>query len=118
MAVELVEVQTPPEIPLTACEMVRQEIAKYSGWDIDIMTAIAISENRPCDPLNHNLSMNENHGICIGSYGVLQVGCLHYHDHENRDDLSTNVAVAYRVWLKRGYQAWTMYKNGEYKKWL
>ena len=62
--------------------------------------------------------MSEDHGVCVGSYGVLQVGCLHYRANENRNDLATNIEVAHRVWLKQGYSAWTMYKNGQYKNYL
>lgn len=95
-----------------------QEVAKYSGWDARTMAAIAQAENRECDPLNHNLSSTEDHGVCIGSYGVLQVGCLHYRAGENRNDLATNVRVAHRVWLSQGYGAWTQYRNGEYTRYL
>jgi hypothetical protein len=98
--------------------MVRAEIAKYSGWNVDTMGAIAKAENRSCDPTRHNLTMSENHGVCVGSYGALQVGCLHYREGEDRSDLATNIAVAYRVYLKQGYKAWTQYNNGEYKKFL
>ena len=110
----------PPETPvtLTPCETVRAEIAKYSGWDVAIISAIAEAENRSCDPLRHNLSASENHKVCVGSYGVLQVGCLHYRDGEDRNDLKTNIAVAHRVYLQQGYGAWTQYNNGEYRKFL
>lgn len=113
-------VNLPPEIPatLTPCETVRVEVAKYSGWDVATISAIAEAENRSCDPLRHNLSADENHKVCIGSYGVLQVGCLHYREGEDRNDLKTNIAVAHRVYLQQGYNAWTMYKNGEYKRFL
>lgn len=89
-----------------------------------MMLAIARAENRTCDPLRHNLSSREDHGTCIGSYGVLQVGCIHYQPNENRNDLGTNVEVAHRVYLERvamtgnGYTAWTMYNNGTYKEFL
>lgn len=113
-------VNLPPEIPatLTPCETVRVEVAKYSGWDVATISAIAEAENRSCDPLRHNLSADEDHKVCIGSYGVLQVGCLHYREGEDRNDLKTNIAVAHRVYLQQGYNAWTMYKNGEYKRFL
>lgn len=80
------------------------------------MFAVAQAENRTCDPLKHNLTMSENHKVCVGSYGVLQVGCVHYGKSDNRDDLATNVRIAHAVWEKQGYRAWTQYKNGEYKK--
>lgn len=94
------------------------------------MSAIARAENRTCDPNMHNMSVGETHRradgstICVGSYGVLQVGCLHYKQGDDRNDLATNVRIAYRVyesrkmWDSSGYRAWTQYNNGEYKKYL
>ncbi len=93
----------------------RAEVSKYTDWDANTIQAIAQAENRSCDPTRHNLTMSENHGVCIGSYGALQVGCLHYSEGEDRNDLATNIAVAHRVWLKQGYNAWTQYRNQEYK---
>ena len=104
--------------PVTKCEAVASEIRKYSEWNASKMLAIAQAENGTCDPLNHNLTMSENHRVCVGSYGVLQVGCLHYEAHEDRDDLSTNVAVAYRVWQQQGYQAWSVFNSGKYRAFL
>lgn len=119
-----------PTAPLTGCEAVRAEVSKYSGWDVSIITAIAKAENRTCDPLRHNLTTSETHRdasgnvICVGSYGVIQVGCLHYREGEDRDDLATNVEVAHRAytarqaWDSSGYNAWTMFTNGTYKQYL
>lgn len=119
MAVETDQqpVNLPPAIPLTPCETVRAEIAKYSGWDVATMSAIAEAENRSCDPTRHNLSADENHKVCIGSYGVLQVGCVHYNG-EDVNDLKTNVAIAHKVWQKQSYGAWTQYNNGTYREFL
>ena len=113
-----------PVAPVTGCEAVKREIDKYTDWNQSIMFAIAQAENSACDPVNHNLTSSETHYngkgevICVGSYGVLQVGCLHYREGENPDDLATNVSVAHRVWAGSGYTAWTMYKNGRYQKFL
>lgn len=107
----------------------RAEIAKYSDWDANIMQAIAQAENRSCDPTRHNETASETHRdsngnvICVGSYGVLQVGCSHYQPGEDRNDLATNIRVAHQTWISRekwgiGYQAWTMYNNGTYKEFL
>lgn len=82
------------------------------------MMAIARAENRNCDPLNHNLSATENHRVCIGSYGVLQVACVHFRPDEDRNDTATVVKVAYRVWQNGGYSPWSMYRNGRYKEFL
>ena len=82
------------------------------------MMAIARAENRSCDPLNHNLTNTETHKVCVGSYGVLQVGCVHFQPGENRNDTATVVRVAYRVWRSQGYHAWTTYSAGKYKEFL
>lgn len=100
------------------------EVAKYGDWDANIVQAIAQAENRDCDPLKHNEKPEETHRrqdgsiICVGSYGVLQVGCLHYQAGENRDDLQTNIRIAHKVWKESNYTAWTMYKNGRYQEFL
>lgn len=103
----------------------QNEIAKYSDWDQNIVQAIAQAENRTCDPLNHNETASETHRradgsvICVGSYGVIQVGCLHYGPGDNKDDLATNIRLAHKVWKDaKGYTPWTMYKNGTYRGFL
>lgn len=117
---------TAPATPvaLGPCEVVAREIAKYSDWDHATMTAIAKSENHDCDPLRHNETSTEDHKSCIGSYGALQVGCVHYLDYgyalteENKNDLALNIKLAHKVWQKQGYTAWTEYKNGGYRRFL
>ena len=109
--------EVPPVTPVTGCEAVASEISKYGEWDQQTMVAIAKAENRACDPFGHNLSAGENHGVCIGSYGVLQVGCVHYNG-EDVNDLAINVSIAHEVWRKQGYNAWTQYTNGTYKEFL
>lgn len=110
---------TPPKTPLTNCEKVRAEVAKYPGWDVDTMTAVAKAESRAhnCDPTGHNLTNSEDHGVCVGSYGALQVGCVHYNG-EDPNDLKTNVKIAHRVWTEQGYNAWTQYREGEHLRFL
>jgi hypothetical protein len=88
------------------------------------MLAIAKAENRTCDPTRHNLTKSETHYnnrgevICVGSYGVLQVGCLHYQQGEDINDLATNVRIAHKVYLLQKYTAWTQYRNSKYKSFL
>lgn len=114
----------PPATPVTPCQAMQAEVNKYTDWDANIVQAIAQAENRACDPTRHNETASETHRradgsvICVGSYGVLQVGCLHYQPGQNRDDLATNIKVAHTVWKGSGYTAWTMYKNGTYQQFL
>lgn len=116
-----------PIQPLSPCDMMRAEVSKYTDWDARIISAIAEAENRTCNPLKHNLTASETHKradgsvICVGSYGVLQVGCLHYGEGEDTNDLATNIRIAHRLWQNRqtwgvGYEAWTMYTNGTWRE--
>lgn len=120
----------PPKAPvqkLNACETMRAEVGRYTDWDARIISAIAEAENRTCNPLKHNETASETHRradgsvICVGSYGALQVGCLHYSEGEDRNDLATNIRIAHRLWQQRevwgiGYEAWTMYTNGTWRE--
>lgn len=125
MAVALSTDPEPAKLPpATPCELMQAEVNKYTDWNTNIVQAIAQAENRDCNPVKPNESAGETHRradgsvICVGSYGVLQVGCLHYQPGESREDLATNVRVAHKVWQESGYTAWTMFKNGTYKEFL
>ena len=107
----------------------RAEVSKYTDWDARIISAIARAENRTCNPSMHNLTESETHRradgsvICIGSYGALQVGCLHYSEGEDVNDLATNVRIAHSLWQNRqkwgnGYEAWSCFLDGSYLKYL
>lgn len=52
------------------------------------------------------------------SVSALQVRILPGREHCDTEDLSVNVKCAYAIWQGQGYAAWTMFNNGEYKKWL
>ena len=127
--VPAIQTEKPPESPVSNCEAVRREIAKYN-WSHSIAMAVAQAENRSCDPKNHNLTASETHRradgsvICVGSYGVIQVGCLHFREGEDVNDMPTTIKVAHRAYVARaswdsnGWNAWTMYKNGKYREFL
>lgn len=109
---------------LTGCEAVAEELSKYSDWDIKTMTAISMAESG-CNPARNNLTASETHRgydgnvVCVGSYGALQIGCVHYlKNPAGLNDLATNVAVAHSVYLKQGYKAWSVYSSGKYLKYL
>lgn len=78
----------------------------------------AESKGHSCEPTGHNMSSSEDHGVCIGSYGALQVGCVHYEANEDINNLETNVRIAHKVWSAQGYDAWTMYRNERYKEFI
>lgn len=111
-----------PQRPV-GCENYRALVSQYN-WDVRTMMAVMQAENQACDPNRNNLSAGETHYgmdgnvICVGSYGLMQMGCLHFTDNQDGNDPATNIAVGYEIWKKQGYNAWTMYRNGEYKKFM
>jgi len=105
-----------PEVEQTtvnySCEYFRSELEKYD-WDVDTVIKIMILESG-CKPTNHNY--NDTHKnyytgevICKGSYGLMQVGCIHYNG-EDKDDWQKNIEIAYRVYKDAGgFTPWTTY---------
>lgn len=61
----------------------------------------------------------EQNGRTYGySVSALQVRVLPGREHCDSHDLAINVACAHAIWLGQGYEAWTKFKNGEYKEFL
>jgi hypothetical protein len=109
-----------PEPPLTGCDAVRAEIAKYRGWDTTIMTAVSKGESNCNTQAKGDTTLTyENNGRVYGySVGVLQVRILEGREHCDSYDLSVNVKCAYEIWQRQGMKAWTVYNSGKYKKFL
>ena len=88
------------------------------------MLAIMQAESS-CEQSKANLSAGETHKdingnvVCVGSYSLLQIGCVHYlQNPEDLLDPTLNIQVGYEVWKKQGYNAWTVYQTGKYLKYL
>lgn len=106
---------------LSGCELARQAISQFSDWDIDIMTAIATSESGGCkaDARGDGGLTYYQDGREYGySVSILQVRILPGREHCDTNDINTNVSCAHDIWLGQGYNAWTDYTNGKYKKYL
>lgn len=58
--------------------------------------------------------------VCQGSYGVMQVACVHnLADPEALFDVEFNIKVARRIYEARGnFNDWGAYRNGSWKKFL
>lgn len=87
------------------CENYRSAVSQYD-WDTDTMMRIMSAESG-CNPTNHNYQ--DNHGSCMGSYGLFQIGCVHGYSVAHLENPSNNIAAAYQIWQSSGYSAWTTY---------
>lgn len=92
-------------------------------------TAVAVAKGE--SRLNANAYNPEAHRdrqgnvICYGSYGVMQIGCVHMQENpEALYDVATNLEVAKRVYqdsLNRrgnGWLPWGVYTDGNWRKHL
>lgn len=82
---------------------------KYD-WDVEMAMDIAWAES-DCNPKFHN--WKDKHKTCLGSWNLMQVGCLHYKKGESRDNIALNIAKAYRIYSDRNdtFRAWTTCKK-------
>lgn len=81
---------------------------KYDGWNVDIMLGICELES---DGVATASNWHDSHDGCNGSFGLLQVACVHGVAREDLYDPATNIKVAYQLWQSNGYAPWTTYKK-------
>lgn len=63
-------------------------------------------------PTAHNPEYHKS-GKCYGSFGLFQVGCLHYEGNpEDLFDEDLNIEYAKKVYEKQGLRAWSVCTNG------
>lgn len=88
---------------LVGCDWVNT----YSDWDTSLMRAICMAESRgrydAVNPVNYD---------GISDYGLLQ---LHG---QAIFEPRANVAAGHSIWLRQGYQAWSVYNNSKYRQFL
>lgn len=87
------------------CEALRPIFGLYD-WDVEMVMKISNFESG-CNPKNHNYK--DKHSTCMGSWNVLNVGCIHYKTGEDIDDVELNVKKAYSIYMskKRSFTDWT-----------
>lgn len=88
-----------------SCTPYVSQIEKYD-WDTSIVIQIMNKESR-CNPLAVNTK--DNHHVCMGSYNILQIACVHYKKGEDRKDPTLAIQKAYELYEKRdgSFKDWT-----------
>lgn len=94
-----------------------EEVRKYS-WPHNVAHAVMMAESRGnSQVVNHNLRTGDH---SVGCFQVNILGKLA----KNRPSESelkkphVNVEFAYRMWAREGWNPWSAYKNGSYRKYL
>ena len=94
--------------PLVGCEAYRQEVARYK-WNVDVALNVMRVESG-CRPTALNPEAHrDRHGrvICNGSRGLFQIGCTSTDNFKGMDDPAANIAQAYALYSRRGWQPWS-----------
>ena len=105
---------------LSGCDLVRSEVQKYPGWDVNTMVAISQAESncRADAKGDTTLTYQQNNRIYGYSMSVLQVRILPGREHCDTFDVATIVKCAHAIYQGQGYNAWTVYSNGKYRQYL
>lgn len=105
--IQVQDVKSAPQ----GCEAYRSLLSQYN-WDISIAMAVMQAESS-CDPTQLSPTADR---------GLMQINAVHA-DMVNGNldalyDPTTNIQVAYRVYLSQGWNGWSAYKSGAYLKFL
>jgi hypothetical protein len=109
--------QTPVPQPVAqGCESYRAIVSQYN-WDANVAMAVMQAESS-CNhvAVGDNWAINGLHAPSCGLFQIRTLpnrpGC------EQLKDPNTNVAWAYKLYLARGWQPWSVYNNGKYLRYL
>lgn len=104
-------------------EKIEQRIRDTFNEDPELAVAIAKSEsgeNLKADAYNPEWHYDKNgKPLCKGSYGILQIGCVHMMENpEALFDVELNLKIGRKLYEERGWEPWGGYTSGGYKKHL
>lgn len=91
------------------CAKYIDEISKYP-WDVTLVIKVAYKESK-CS--SNAVNLKDSHRGCKGSFGMLQIGCLHFDKGEDRKNAPLNIEKAFEVYKSAGYSfsPWSVCKT-------
>jgi len=106
---------TPKPVPSGSCELVN----RYN-WPRAVARAVCLGES---SGNQNSTNMGDNHRSCVGSFGLMQIGCFWapYYGYAVSDlyNPEINMEIAYKIWARNGsFGAWSAYTTGKYLKYL
>lgn len=93
-------------------------LAYNYDWPQNIAYAVCMAESSGGHAMYNG---NDNHGKCVGSYGLFQIACFWfpYYGYDISYDPQVNVQIAYNIWKRQGgFGAWTTYTSGKYLRYM
>lgn len=87
-----------------------ERIAEVFPEDTKTARLVAKAESS----LNPNAVNMEEHNGCTGSYGLMQISCIHYTGNPNDlKDVDLNLKIARKIYERVGWSAWGVCKDGK-----
>jgi len=92
----------------TGCDLVNQY-----DWDTKLAFAICQAESRG----NVNaVNWADGHSGCKGSFGLMQLACVHGVDQNTTPE--QNMAIAYALYKRSGWKIWGAYTDKNYLRFM
>ena len=97
----------------SSCEAYLPLLQKYN-WDVSTALRIIGAESG-CSSVGHNPTdqHRDRYGniICLGSWGLFNIGCVHGYSMKFLESPTNNIKVAYNIYIAAGssWGDWTTY---------
>jgi len=106
-----VEALTFDNVPyIETREQYQRRILEQYDWNADIAYKVMMAESGG----NTKAFNPEWHSKCQGSYGAMQLSCLHYIENPSAlFDFEFNVQKAYELYKRNGFSPWSVCTNGK-----
>jgi hypothetical protein len=79
-------------------------IVSQYAWNVSVAIQVMQAESG-CNPSTDNIS--DYHPTCYGSRGLFQIGCDSTSNFAGMFDPTANIAQAYALYVRRGWQPWS-----------
>lgn len=83
------------------------------NWDKSIAYAVCMAES---GGNARAANLNDRHNGCIGSYGLMQIACIHTGGAEY--DPARNMAKAFEIYSRSSWLPWGAYTSGGYLRFM
>lgn len=120
LGVSVVEEKEVKYLPREERKAYYKKLVEQYDWHHGV--ALAIIHHESQYGYHKFLHNPEGHRGCNGSYGPMQMACLHIGNYgltwDNIYDPEANVRAGYLLWKERGFKPWGVCWDGKVRCWL
>lgn len=98
------------------------QLAGFSGQDVNIAVAVALAESGGNPNAHNSTPPDDSYGLwqinMLGALGPARRKQFGISSNQELFDPAKNARAAYAIWRSSGWNAWTTYTRGTYKKYM